>query len=38
MASYPNDIGVSTLDASQAFEGLSAKEKLYALHIANASW
>jgi len=38
MASYPNDIGVSTLDATQAFDGLSPKEKLYALHIANASW
>lgn len=38
MASYPNDIGVCTLDATQAFDGLSAMEKMYALHIAHASW
>lgn len=38
MSSYPNDISVSTLDATQAFQGLTAKEKLYALHIATASW
>lgn len=38
MASYPNDVGVSTLDATQAFDGLSTIEKMYALHIAHASW
>ncbi|TFJ82224.1 hypothetical protein NSK_006553 [Nannochloropsis salina CCMP1776] len=38
MSSYPNDISVSRLDAGQAFDGLSANEKLYALHIATASW
>ncbi len=27
MSSYPNDISVCKLDATQAFAGLSAKEK-----------
>lgn len=38
MTTIPNDISVSKLDAKQAFEGLTAQEKLYALGVARASW
>ena len=34
----PADTPVSKLDAKQAFEGLSEKERLYAHYLCRASW
>lgn len=38
MTTIPRDISVSKLDATEAFNGLTATEKLYAYHIGKASW
>jgi hypothetical protein len=35
---FPRDLSVCKLDVVAAFEGLSKLEKLYAYHIARASW
>lgn len=34
----PNDIGVSALDCSEAFNLLSSQEKMYAHYVSRAAW
>lgn len=34
----PNDIGVSALDCSEAFNLLSPQEKMYAHYVSRAAW
>ena len=35
---FPNDAPVAVLDCTEAFAGLTEKEKLYAHHLAQASF